>query len=334
MESMQKIDSSEPKPRMVSVVIPTLGRAKQLAEAVRSVLDQELPNGIALEVVIAVSDPGSRADVEKAYELAADSRVIVALARARGAGAARNAGIAASQGSIVAFIDDDCVARPGWLMAALAALEDADLVQGRTVAARPKGWLEHSVQVDPPSWRWETCNLVARREAVDRAGPFDESWNSEGRIGAQYGEDVEWGWRVVRRGARPAFTRDAVVEHAVQPRTLRSDVAYHARLRYYPRLFRNTPEARRAFYRGYFVSRRHVALVAAIGLAGAGAWVRSSGRPRLSRTLLATAGATYLSGYQQLARQLGGEIADRLVTEGVQVGALVYGSIRWRRPLL
>jgi glycosyltransferase involved in cell wall biosynthesis len=331
---VEAIKIPRPPIGLVSVIIPTLGRPAELARAVDSVLGQELPTGVTLEVLIAVSDPAATEDVAAAATLASDSRVNVVLAPARGAGAARNAGIEVSHGEAVAFVDDDCVARPGWLAAALGGLSNADLVQGTTVPSGPVGLLDHTVSVDPPSWRWETCNLVARRPAIDRAGPFDEAWNSQGRKGAQYGEDVEWGWRMIRHGAVPAFVPEAVVEHEVQRRNLMGRLAYSARLRHYPRIFRQTPEARRSFYRGYFVRRRHVVMLAGMGTVATGLALRRSGRRRIGGTVVILGISLYYSNQRRGAAQIWDRMSDRALTEAVEFGALIYGSLRYRRPLI
>ena len=324
---------------LVSVVIPTLRRPERLRTAVASVLRQELPDGWELGVVIAISDPSSTADVKTARDLAGDGRVRVVQAPARGAGAARNAGVAAAGGTALAFLDDDCEAQPGWLAAGLAALAGADLVQGRTAPAGEVPPFHHSLWVDPPSWLWESCNLFCSREAFERTAGFNAAWNAEGRMGNQYGEDVEWGWAMVRAGARPGFARNALVHHVVVPRSFAGYLRYVARLRIFPRLFRTTPEVRRIFYRGYFVDRRHVALSATAGIMATAAVTRVAGDRRLSRALLAGAAGVYLWPYRR--QLLGGRLLAaygdfkfRAPKEAVEFAAVVFGSIRWRRLLL
>ncbi|MEA2645039.1 MAG: hypothetical protein QOE92_122 [Chloroflexota bacterium] len=325
---------------LVSVIIPTYHRPQGLAAAVASVLDQRLPDGEGIEVVIAVSDPADPADRQAAARLAQDdARVRTVDAPRPGPGAARNAGIRAAAADRLAFMDDDCAAQPGWLAAGLAALADADLVQGRTRPAGEVPRYHHSLSVEPLSWLWESCNIFVRREAVERWGDFDEDWNPTGRVGGHMGEDVEWGWRLARGGARIAAAPDALVLHAVTARGYLGFLRYQAQLRHFPLLFRVAPESRRVFLGGHFVGRRHVALTAAAGLGLAAVASGVAGRRRAAGMLALGAAAAYLSPLRNplLHGGLAGAAADlarRAPIEAVELAAAAYGSVRWRRLLL
>ncbi|MDP9325526.1 MAG: glycosyltransferase family 2 protein [Candidatus Dormibacteraeota bacterium] len=300
----------------------------------QSVLSQELPENLRLEVVVVVSDPASPVDVEAATRLAEDERVSMLLAPRPGPAAARNSGIEAATGSIVAFIDDDCVAQSGWLSAAVGRLGDADLVQGRTEPADPVRLTDRTLWVSPPSWLWESCNLVVRREAIDRSGMFDESINPTGRIGGHFGEDIEWGWRLVRSGARPAFADEMLVLHAVEPGTLGRYLSEHARVRYFPQLLRLAPETRRHFFGGYFLNRRHAVITGCVVLLLASAVAAMRGQ----RGVAAAAGGVALVGYFAPPRRhpvpAAKEVGVRALKEAVQFSHLLYASARWRRILL
>ncbi|TMC48357.1 MAG: glycosyltransferase family 2 protein [Chloroflexi bacterium] len=320
----------------VSVIVPTYHRPDMLREAVASVLSQQLEGG-SPEVVIAVSDAGAASDIAAAQELAAaDARVRVVVARMPGPGAARNAGMAAARGDLFAFIDDDCVAEPGWLRAGVVALSEADLVQGHTSPMAPPANWYHTVYVDRLSLLWEACNLFVRREMVERAGGFDESWNPTGRAGGHWGEDTEWGLRLTHHGARVAFREDARVRHAVMPRTFAGYLAYQSRLRYFPMLLRRSPELRQRFYRGYFISRRHAVLTGSVGMLGVAGAARVMGSRRVAAAAATAAALALLPGTDVLraAVQTSSQIVHRAAHEAVELGALVYGSVRWRRILL
>lgn len=324
----------------VSVVVPTYHRPARLAAAVESVLGQELSPGESLEVVIAVSDPEDAEDLAAAAQLArGDARVRVVKATAPGPGAARNVGIRAATGPCLAFLDDDCRAQPGWLAAGVAALEQADLVQGRTRPAGDVPRYHHSLSVEPLSCLWESCNLFVRRDAIDRGGDFDQAWNPTGRVGGHMGEDVEWGWRLVRAGARTGAAPAALVLHDVTPRDYVGYLRYQAQLRYFPRLFRVAPECRRIFLGGRFVNRRHVALTAAVGIGGAAVVATALDHRGTGRLLALGAIAAYLSPLRGAVLR-GGlragaiDMARRAPIEAVEVLAAAYGSARWRRLLL
>jgi glycosyltransferase involved in cell wall biosynthesis len=295
---------------------------------VRSVLEQEVPQGYELEVIVAVSDAQDETDLRTAAELGRDRRVSVVTAGRGGPAAARNAGMGAATGAVMAFIDDDCEAQPGWLVAGVAEMAQADFVQGRTRPIGPVGRFDHSLSVDPPSWLWESCNLFVRRSLVDELGGFDEAWNPTGKPHDHWGEDTVWGWKLVHAGARPGFAPDALVLHAVTRRGYLSWAKYHAKIRYFPMALGPAPELRRRFYRGYFHTRRHAVITASLGLLGAGLAINATGRHRLALPFLVGSGALYLNPY---LRDL---LTHRLGEDVIEYSAAVYGSLRYRRLFL
>lgn len=318
-------------PPAVSVVIPTYHRPELLGHAVRSVLRQSLP-GRDFEVIIAVSDAASVADQAAAEVLARDDpRVRVTVADRLGPGAARNAGIAGAGAPAIAFLDDDCEAAPGWLEAGLARLDAVDLVQGRTLpAAAPPARRARTLWIDHLSYLWEACNLFVRRDLIERAGGFDADWNPTGRPGRHIFEDTEWGWRLVRAGARYAFEPDALVNHGVFARSLAEWLESQWRLRYFPLMVRTAPDVRARFHRRYFITRRHLHLSVGAALLAVGAAARVAGARRLGA---AVAGAGAVGVLSPLRFKVA-EAVEVTVGEAVELSALVYGSIRWRRLVL
>src|SRR5262245_15747118 len=101
----------------VSVVIPTYNCGRLVTEAVDSVLGQTVPPA---EVIVV--DDGSQDDT--AERLAAYAgRVRYLRQENQGVAAARNCGVAASGGEVVAFLDADDVWHPRKLEFQLAALD-------------------------------------------------------------------------------------------------------------------------------------------------------------------------------------------------------------------
>lgn len=107
-------------PPLVSVVIPTFNRPELLvSRALSSALGQRC---VQLEVVVVLDgeDPQTRA----ALATFSDERLrVLELPTKQGASAARNAGVQASQGEWIAFLDDDDEWRPDKLARQLACAQ-------------------------------------------------------------------------------------------------------------------------------------------------------------------------------------------------------------------
>ncbi|MBX3024459.1 glycosyltransferase [bacterium] len=137
----------------------------------------------------------------------------------RGLSAARNAGIAAATGALIAFTDADCVVDPDWLtyLAWSFTNPDAAAVGGpnlpppqaaRTaacVAAAPGG-PTHVLLDDETAEHIPGCNMAFRREALAAIGGFDPLFRAAG-------DDVDVCWRLQDAGLRIGFSPAAMVWH-------------------------------------------------------------------------------------------------------------------------
>jgi len=162
----------------VSVVVPTYRRAGLLAVTLDSLDRLEHP---PLEILVCTDDWSDGSDA-----VAARPGVTPLDTRRQGAAGHRNAGWMAAQGDVVAFIDDDCAASPGWLGALIEPFRDPDvvLVQGRTVPAATPSRRERSIDIPCEYGLYETCNIAYRRQALEDAGGFDES------LAERFGPDI------------------------------------------------------------------------------------------------------------------------------------------------
>lgn len=167
---------------LVSVVIPTFNRAGMVAQAVRSVLDQTHRD---LECLVV--DDGSTDDTPAVLAGFGDSRLRVLSQPNRGVSAARNAGIAAATGDILALLDSDDLFLPEKIERQLAFL----LAEGLDVCQTQEIWLRGGRRVNPgarhakPSGVFferavemclvsPSCVMFTRR-FIEAVGPFDES---------------------------------------------------------------------------------------------------------------------------------------------------------------
>ncbi len=99
---------------LVSVVIPTYNRPRQLAQCLDGLSQLTYPRN-RFEVIV-VND-GGPIDLTPAVAGYRDRLNLTLLRQPRGGpGAARNAGAAAARGDIIAFLDDDCRPAEDWLL--------------------------------------------------------------------------------------------------------------------------------------------------------------------------------------------------------------------------
>src|SRR5687767_744377 len=102
-------------PPVVSVVVPTRGRAAYLEVTLDSLLAQrtEIPHEI---LVVDDGAPDATAEVVAARPAVR----YVAHGEKRGLNAARNTGVREARAPLIAFVDDDVLVPPGWLEAVAA----------------------------------------------------------------------------------------------------------------------------------------------------------------------------------------------------------------------
>lgn len=211
----------------MSVVVPVRDAARSLLACLDALRHQRLDEPFEVVVVDNASTDGS-AEVARSHPLG----VRVAAEPRPGAYAARNAGITASRGSVLAFTDADCRPAPGWLAAGLASVRGgADLVGGDIRAersAQPTVWERYDralylrQQDLVVHQRFAaTANLFVRREVIEAVGPFDPDLRSSG--------DLEFCHRAVHHGFTLVHAPDAVVRHRPR-RSLAGTWALHRRL--------------------------------------------------------------------------------------------------------
>lgn len=195
----------------VSIIVPHYNDLASLEICLAALARQDFFGG---SVEIIVADNRSPQTLE-AVAGAAGPAARVVDAPEPGAGPARNAGVAASSGAILAFTDCDCIPEPGWLAAGIAALERGDVAGGRmTVAVADESAMtgaeafERVFAFNNRRYVEEkgfsvTANLFCRRETFDAVGPF--------RTGVS--EDFEWCRRARAAGYSLVYAGDAVVAH-------------------------------------------------------------------------------------------------------------------------
>ncbi|HEV2769247.1 MAG TPA: glycosyltransferase [Solirubrobacteraceae bacterium] len=199
----------------VSVVLATHNRAARLERLLGALRAQTLEPG-AFEVVVVdnASHDATGALLDAAAAAGDLDLRVVRRARAGGAARGRDDGWRTARAPLVAFTDDDCEPRPGWLEALLQASERAPgtLLAGR-VEPNPAELealspFARTLQVDGAGPWYPTANIAYPRALLEQVGGFDRGY-------VLGGEDTDLAWRALDAGARAEYVVDAVVDHAV-----------------------------------------------------------------------------------------------------------------------
>jgi glycosyltransferase involved in cell wall biosynthesis len=204
----------------MSVVIATKDRAEYLDRALQSFGKQIGAPSFEVVVVDNGSTDATPLIVEHARENQAYEITYVYEERPN-RGAARNRGIAVSQGHLIVFCDDDVYAPPGFLAAHDAAHTVSNLVVNGPILnvpsyhERPKPTLANYSRAFLC-----TCNVSVPKVALDAVGGFDEQFHLYGW------EDTDLGVRLREHGMRGKFAWDAYIWHIKPPQdvTLESEL--------------------------------------------------------------------------------------------------------------
>lgn len=194
-----------------TIQLCTYNRAALLERVLEACFDQTVPEH-SYEVVLV--DDGSTDEtpsiIERARSRATCAFTVISQSN-RGLAGARNAGIAASRGERIIFIDDDVIVLPNFVAEHL-----------RSHAAHPRAIVRGgAIEVDdldvlpPPVWSiknysgnffW-TTNVSVPLATILAIGGFNESF-------AEYGwEDIDVGMRLRAAGVKAVFNRRALVYH-------------------------------------------------------------------------------------------------------------------------
>ncbi|HWC79983.1 MAG TPA: mycofactocin biosynthesis glycosyltransferase MftF [Pseudonocardiaceae bacterium] len=196
----------------ITVIVPVRDRAELLARCLSSVGDEH--------PVLVVDDGSADPDAIAAVALRFGAKVVHRIENG-GPAAARNTGLSTVDTKLVAFLDSDCEAAPGWLDGPAAHFADplVAAVAPRVLAVAPHTWAGRyaacaaSLDLGPREARVvpgtrvayvPTAALLVRRAALP-----DQVFDP----GLRYGEDVDLIWRLHAAGHRIRYDPSAVVRH-------------------------------------------------------------------------------------------------------------------------
>jgi cellulose synthase/poly-beta-1,6-N-acetylglucosamine synthase-like glycosyltransferase len=174
----------------ISVVVPAYEAWATLTPVLTALEPQVAPDPEREVVVVESSGGQDSSDLARRWPWA---RFLCEQERTL-PGRARNLGVAATSGELVAFLDADAIPAPDWLDELERGLADGDMAAGAVENGTPHNllgtagyllefseWLPAARRTHVP--HGATCNLIVRRTWLERAGGFPEDvWPGEDTI--------------------------------------------------------------------------------------------------------------------------------------------------------
>ncbi|MDD3885512.1 MAG: glycosyltransferase [Victivallaceae bacterium] len=199
----------------ISVIVRSRNDAGMIADTMTRLFAQKLPAGCEAEI-INIDNNSSDGTAGIVREMNPVGQV-VEWREKYVPGRVLNAGVALATGEIVVFHNSDCTPQGDGYLAALVApllAKQADLVFGNQLPradARPLVVKDYRRAFgdgrEAATWRhmFSLVSSAASRELL-LAEPFDES--------LQYSEDIEWSYRLRRKGCRIVYVPEAKSIHS------------------------------------------------------------------------------------------------------------------------
>jgi O-antigen biosynthesis protein len=195
----------------ISVVVCSHNGARTIRDTLEGLRQLDYPNFEAIVV-----DDGS---TDATAMIAGEYDVQLIRTENRGLSSARNTGLEAATGEIVAYTDDDARSDPHWLSYLAAAFMTTDHagIGGPNIAppgdgpiadcvANAPGGPVHVLLTDQVAEHIPGCNMAFRRDRLEAIGGFDPRfWVA--------GDDVDVCWRLQERGWTLGFSPAALVWH-------------------------------------------------------------------------------------------------------------------------
>jgi GT2 family glycosyltransferase len=200
------------EPPKISVVVCAYNAESTMRECLESLTKLAYPSYEAVIVDDGSSDrTGAIADEYPQFKVIHQPN--------RGLSVARNVGMSAASGDIIAYLDSDAVADPDWLTYLAWKFKSSPHVGiggpnlpppednwlAKCVAAAP-GSPTHILLDDETAEHIPGCNMAFRKEALVEVGGFDPVYTAAG-------DDVDICWRLQDRGYTLGFSPAAVVWH-------------------------------------------------------------------------------------------------------------------------
>lgn len=266
----------------ISVVVPTCGRPQLLNRCIASLVLQRF-DPARFEIIV-VDDGPSDATREVVTGWAAHTAgkgpqiTYIPSMGPHGPAAARNFGWHAAHGSVIAFTDDDTIARTDWLKNGLCAFEEGvDAVCGRIVM--PLSHTPTDYELDAKNLEtaeFVTANCFCRKQVLEDLGGFDERFRFAWR------EDSDLHFRLLDYNANIVHEPRAVMTHPIRSAGWGVSLSQVKKVQFDALLYKKHPALYRRKIRAtprwdFYLTVGSLLLSVAAALAGAAAIAAVSG---------------------------------------------------------
>ncbi len=192
---------------LISIIVTARNEERNIVHLLDSLVNQEQPMEIV--IVDAKSTDRTREIVRRYMD---EYDFIQLLVKPGTRGRSRNFAVEQSKGEVVAFVDADCIANPFWVSRMRAALNEWDIVAGKTIniGYQPFEDLERvELMYRGFDITFPSNNLAYKKSLFDRIGGFDDWFITA--------EDIDLNLRAVEAGATIHYEKEAIMYHRARP---------------------------------------------------------------------------------------------------------------------
>lgn len=223
-QKIQHVDNGDAP--AVSVIMPAYRVTEFIPAALDSVLAQTFTD---YEIIVVNDGSPDTPELERALEPYRE-RIVYIKQENRGLSGARNTAIRHARAPLVALLDPDDLWEPNYLAVQVAAMRQDETIdvlypnamifgEGAGVGREFMSVCPSNGEVTFKTLVTQQCNVMIcstmRREAVMRAGMFDETLRSS--------EDYDLWLRITNAGGRIAYHRTVLARYRRRPGSLSSD---------------------------------------------------------------------------------------------------------------
>ena len=198
-----------------TVIIPAFNAESTMGKCLEALAGQKTKK----EFEVIVVDDGSKDKTKKIAKEFKKIPVVLLEQNHAGPAKARNLGARKAKGTIIIFLDSDCIARENWLEEILKPFENKEIagVQG-IYESRQKEFIARFIQLEIE----ERYKKMKKLERIDHIGSYSAAYRRElflesGGFDENFptasGEDTEFSYSLSEKNYRLVLNTKAIVEH-------------------------------------------------------------------------------------------------------------------------